>query len=117
MSIGLSNEAKSHALCGVDEESAEKTGDSVPHHLASEDLEDSQGGVEMDVVEEVCECAGEHINLGEETRSKGVPSAAMTSMATATWDTVEAMITIAVCSAIAVSMDTQRQGLADGTHP
>ena len=53
MSIGLSNEAKSHALCGVDEESAEKTGDSVPHHLASEDLEDSQGGVETDVVEEV----------------------------------------------------------------
>ena len=55
VSVGLStrNEAERYALCGVDEESAEKTCDSVPDHLASEDLEDSQGGVETDVVEEV----------------------------------------------------------------
>ena len=84
MSVGLSNEAKLHALCGVDEERAEKTCDSVPDHLASEDLEDSQGGVETDVVEEVCVCADERFNLGAETRSMGLPSAAMTSMATAT---------------------------------
>ena len=56
VSVGLStrNEAKSQALCGVDEESAEKTCDSVPDHLASEDLEDSQSRVELDVVEQVC---------------------------------------------------------------
>lgn len=74
-----------------------KACDAITDHLASEDLENRQRRIQLDIVEQVCELSRNMVALRMK-KEGSLPRAAMISIATATVDAVEAMITIAVCS-------------------
>ena len=70
-----------------------KSGDAVSYHLRGEDLEHGYRTVELNVVEQICEDGGLD-GCADSEISVVLLRAAMISIATATFDAVEDMMTM-----------------------